>query len=85
MGPRACRNCSHSWRRDWAASSSQPGSAQAAESDHNCFDALVASLVARAAALGLTQPPETDQERDRAVREGWIHVPTNPLPHLLES
>ena len=46
---------------------------------------LVGSLVARAAALGLTQPPETDQERDRAAREGWIHVPTNPLPHLLES
>lgn len=58
---------------------------QAAESDHNCFDALVASLVARAAALGLTQPPETEGERDRAAREGWIHVPTNPLPHLLGS
>jgi hypothetical protein len=42
-------------------------------------------LVALAAALGLTQGPESDEERDRAVREGWIHVPTNPLPHLLES
>jgi predicted nuclease with RNAse H fold len=58
---------------------------RAAESDHNCFDALVSSLVARAAALGLTQPPESDDERDRAVREGWIHVPTNPLAHLLET
>jgi predicted nuclease with RNAse H fold len=58
---------------------------QAAESDHNCFDALVASLVARAAALGLTQPPESGEEADRASREGWIHIPTNPLPHLLES
>jgi predicted nuclease with RNAse H fold len=58
---------------------------EAAESDHNCFDALIASLVARAAALGLTQPPESAEERDRAVREGWIHVPTNPLPDLLES
>jgi predicted nuclease with RNAse H fold len=57
----------------------------AAGSDHNCFDALVASLVARAAALGLTQPPEEGEEADRAVREGWIHVPTNPLPHLLET
>jgi hypothetical protein len=58
---------------------------ESAESDHNCFDALVASLVARAAALGLTQPPEPGEEADRAVREGWIHVPMNPLPHLLES
>jgi predicted nuclease with RNAse H fold len=58
---------------------------ESAESDHNCFDALVASLVARAAACGLTQPPESTEERDRAAREGWIHVPTNPLPHLLSS
>jgi hypothetical protein len=62
-----------------------PGQREAASSDHNCFDALVGSLVARAAALGLTQPPETEEERERAVREGWIHIPTNPLPHLLES
>src|SRR5262249_14932764 len=55
-----------------------------ASSDHNCFDALVCSLVARAAAQGLTQPPDPGDEADRATREGWIHVPTNPLPHLLE-
>jgi predicted nuclease with RNAse H fold len=59
------------------------GQRQTAASDHNCFDALVSSLVARAAALGLTQPPESAAEADRAVREGWIHVPTNPLPDLL--
>jgi len=58
---------------------------EAAEADHNCFDALVCSLVARAAALGLTQPPEPGEEADRAAREGWIHLPTNPLPHLLEK
>jgi predicted nuclease with RNAse H fold len=58
---------------------------EAASSDHNCFDALVCSLVARAAALGVTQPPEPGDEADRSTREGWIHVPTNPLPHLLES
>ena len=58
---------------------------QAAESDHNCLDALVASLVARAAALGLTQLPESEEELDRAGREGWIHVPSNPLSHLLET
>lgn len=62
-----------------------PSQRGAAGSDHNCFDALVSSLVARAAALGLTQPPETAEERDRAVREGWIHVPTNPLGDLLEG
>ena len=62
-----------------------PQQREAAGADHNQFDALVASLVARAAALGLTQPPESEEERGRAVREGWIHVPTNPLPHLLES
>jgi predicted nuclease with RNAse H fold len=56
-----------------------------ATSDHNCFDALVCSLVARAAALGLTQPPDPGEEADRATREGWIHLPTNPLPHLLET
>jgi predicted nuclease with RNAse H fold len=56
-----------------------------AGSDHNCFDALVCSLVARAAALGLTQPPDPGAEADRATREGWIHVPTNPLSHLLET
>jgi predicted nuclease with RNAse H fold len=62
-----------------------PQERRAASSDHNCFDALVASLVARAAALGLTQPPEPGEQADRASREGWIHVPTNPLPHLLET
>ncbi|MGH2955669.1 MAG: DUF429 domain-containing protein, partial [Solirubrobacterales bacterium] len=56
-----------------------------ATTDHNCFDALVASLVARAAGLGLTEPPEPGEQADRAVREGWIHLPTNPLPHLLEA
>jgi predicted nuclease with RNAse H fold len=56
-----------------------------AGSDHNCFDALVCSLVARAAALGLTQPPEAGEEAKRATREGWIHVPTNPLSHLVQS
>ncbi|HKH23654.1 MAG TPA: DUF429 domain-containing protein [Solirubrobacterales bacterium] len=56
-----------------------------AASDHNCFDALVCSLVARAAAVGLTQPPQAGEEADRAAREGWIHIPTNPLAHLVES
>ena len=61
-----------------------PQERELAGADHNCFDALIASLVARAAALGLTQGPEPGEDADRAVREGWIHVPTNPLSHLLE-
>ena len=61
-----------------------PQERELAGADHNCFDALIASLVARAAALGLTQVPEPGEDADRAVREGWIHVPTNPLSHLLE-
>ena len=62
-----------------------PQERRLASSDHNCFDALVASLVARAAALGLTHPPDPGEQADRAAREGWIHVPANPLPHLLET
>ncbi len=55
-----------------------------AASDHNCFDAIVASLVARAAALGLTFPPDPGEEADVAVREGWIHLPSNALSDLIE-
>jgi predicted nuclease with RNAse H fold len=54
-----------------------------AESDHNCFDALVASLIARSSALGLTAGPPGELA-DRAVREGWIHLPTNPLSDLMD-
>jgi predicted nuclease with RNAse H fold len=52
--------------------------------DHNCFDAIVASLIARAAAIGLTTRPGEGEEADRAVREGWIHQPTNALADLRE-
>ncbi len=43
------------------------------ESD-DAFDALVCALVARAAALGLTVPPESE-DLESARREGWIHLP----------
>jgi hypothetical protein len=33
----------------------------------------------------LIHPPEPGEQADRAAREGWIHVPANPLPHLLET
>ena len=44
------------------------------EVSEDCFDALIASLVARAAALGLCEGvPAAD--RERAAREGWIALP----------
>jgi predicted nuclease with RNAse H fold len=46
---------------------------QLASSD-DAVDAMIASLNARAAKLGLTIRPEADEHRD-AVREGWIAIP----------
>jgi len=40
----------------------------------DAFDALVSALVARAAALGLTDDPP-EENRERARREGWIRLP----------
>lgn len=39
------------------------------------LDALVCALLARAAQLGRTVGPETDEQRRAALREGWIHLP----------
>jgi hypothetical protein len=46
------------------------------ESD-DALDSLVASLVARAAGLGLTiTPSRSDKTREQQIsREGWIHLP----------
>lgn len=52
--------------------------------DEHAFDALVASLAARAAALGLTDPPPPDL-RERARVEGWIHLPRPGTLHRLPS
>jgi len=43
------------------------------------LDALLCALVARAAELGLTHPPETEAEVARAPVEGWIHLPSDSL------
>ncbi|HEX2358683.1 MAG TPA: DUF429 domain-containing protein [Solirubrobacterales bacterium] len=56
-----------------------------ATTDHNCLDAIVCALVARAAGLGLTYPPAPGEQADRAVREGWIHLPSNALAELGEK
>lgn len=39
------------------------------------LDALIAALTTRAAARGLSRPPETEAQRRLAPVEGWIHVP----------
>jgi predicted nuclease with RNAse H fold len=52
-----------------------PDHRAACETSDHCLDALVCSLVARGTALGLTIEPRTDEERKRARREGWIHLP----------
>lgn len=41
----------------------------------DAFDSFVCALVARAAAIGRTLPPQNVQ-RATAEREGWIHLPT---------
>ena len=47
----------------------------------DAFDAVVASLVARASALGLGSSPSPDAH-DTATREGWIVLPQGPLSAL---
>jgi predicted nuclease with RNAse H fold len=48
--------------------------ADTCEASEDCFDAVIASLVARASALGLCDPvPEAD--RELVQREGWIALP----------
>jgi predicted nuclease with RNAse H fold len=50
------------------------------EASDDCLDALLAALVGRAAALGLTHRP-TAEELHQAREEGWIAL---PLPGSLE-
>lgn len=46
-------------------------------SDH-AIDALLCSMVARAAEKGITARPGTKDETMLASVEGWIHLPTSP-------
>lgn len=52
-----------------------PGAQDAYDRSEHAFDALIASMTARATALGLTRLPDNDDERRFAVVEGWIHLP----------
>jgi predicted nuclease with RNAse H fold len=45
------------------------------EASDDCFDAVVCALIARAAALGLTELPPDEATSEIAAREGWIHLP----------
>ncbi len=53
-----------------------PGAKQRCRASHDAFDALICALVARAAACGLTTAPQNEEQRRRALTEGWIQLPT---------
>lgn len=53
----------------------EPGAQQMFDKNEHAFDALIAALVARATALGLTSGPRNEQEDRAAAVEGWIHLP----------
>ena len=57
------------------------GHRAALASSDDLFDAVIASLSARAVALGLTTPPTAEQGPAAKV-EGWIHLPSGPLADL---
>ncbi|MGH3631185.1 MAG: DUF429 domain-containing protein [Sciscionella sp.] len=54
---------------------------QACRHQDHALDAVVAALLARAAALGLTTPPPAD-DHTAACTEGWIALPTCTLSEL---
>jgi predicted nuclease with RNAse H fold len=49
---------------------------------HDAFDAVIAGMTARAAALGQTFPPAGD-DLAAATAEGWIVIPNKPMSALL--
>lgn len=57
-----------------------PHRALCATSD-DAFDAVITAMIARAAALGMTELPDAAR-LPVAEREGWIHVPAQPLSAL---
>lgn len=54
---------------DW-----EPGAREACVESHDALDAVLCALIARAAALGLTEEPSAE-DRELARAEGWIHLP----------
>jgi hypothetical protein len=63
-----------------------PAVSHACTRDDHSLDALISSLVARAAAVGVTRLPIDTEERSLAEAEGWIGIPMpGSLPLLLRS
>ncbi|MEV0731355.1 DUF429 domain-containing protein [Polymorphospora sp. NPDC050346] len=54
---------------------------QTCRTSHDAFDAVIAALTARAAALGHASRPD-DRQRRLACTEGWIALPTGALTEL---
>jgi len=52
---------------------------------HDALDALIAAFAARAAALGRTIRPAEGTDTERALIEGWIHLPTCSPAELLAA
>lgn len=52
----------------------EPGAREACIQSDDALDAVLAALIARAAALGLTEPPPPD-DLELARGEGWLHLP----------
>jgi hypothetical protein len=52
----------------------EPGVREACAESDDALDAVLCALIARAAALGLTEPPPPDGLEPARV-EGWIHLP----------
>jgi predicted nuclease with RNAse H fold len=50
---------------------------------HDALDALIAAFAARATALGRTIRPAEGTDTERALIEGWIHLPTCEPADLL--
>jgi predicted nuclease with RNAse H fold len=50
---------------------------------HDALDALIAAFAARAASVGRTIRPTEGTETERALIEGWIHLPTCEPAELL--
>jgi len=61
---------------------SDAASVELYEADEDCFDALVASLVARAHATGLCEPIPAEFQHEAEV-EGWIALPRRETLDLL--
>ncbi|MBQ1061977.1 DUF429 domain-containing protein [Micromonospora chalcea] len=55
-----------------------------ARRSHDAFDAVIASLAARAAVIGKATTPD-DEQRVAARSEGWIALPTSPLSGLMDA